>query len=320
MKFLGYLFVAALVSAPAALAGEWKSLDGTEPKKSPPSSSSGGQATVGSKNSTRPQRSTDSNATDPDTALAMMAEKYKNTVGIVVIVGKNRHKKMGTAWAVRPSWFATNSHISDPVKAFLDKGIDVFIAVNKSQKRYRVVEAISHPRYGETKRNFEGKLSFALSHDVGLLKIEGSTSKLFPLATINELRKLASGSRIAYLGFPSENMEGGNVDIHRPLATMQSGIITTISDYWLGDSGFEKNLLLRHNLGAAGGASGSPIFNTRGKVVGILNAGNVIYKYIRDKQGKILFDKGGDPIWERTPSGVMVNFAQRIDLLNNILP
>lgn len=320
MRILELFLVAVVALASHAEAGEWKSLDGTTPETTPSPRSSGSPAVFGIKNSADPQRATGGNVTDPDTALAMMAEKYKHAVGIVVRVGESRQKKMGTAWAVRPSWFATNSHISDPVKVMLDKGIDVFIAVNKSQKRYRVVEAISHPRYGETKRNFEGKLSFALSYDVGLLKIEGSTSKLFPLATINELRKLASGSRIAYLGFPSENMEGGNVDIHRPLATMQSGIITTISDYWLGDSGFEKNLLLRHNLGAAGGASGSPIFNTRGKVVGILNAGNLIYKYIRNKQGKILFDKNGDPRFERAPSAVMVNFAQRIDLLNNILP
>ena len=314
MKFLGFLFVAAVVTAPAAWAGEWKSLDGTESETTtPPSSSSSGSATTGSENSTKTSRSTAGNVADPDTALAMMAEKYKNAVGVVVLVGNSGPQATATAWAVRPSWFATNSHVTEYVKKVQKLGADVFIAINgRPDKRYRVVKVVSHPRYNESKRNFEGKWSLD-GFDVGLLKIEGSVPIYFPVADVSELKKITSGYRIAYLGFPTENLAGGNIDIHSPLATMQSGIITTISDYWLGEGGFEKNFLLRHNLGTTGGASGSPLFNTKGEVVGILDGGNAEKVLVYDKEGK-------SKELRHAPNAVMINTAQRVDLLNDILP
>jgi hypothetical protein len=123
------------------------------------------------------------------------------------------------------------------------------------------------------------------------------------------LRNLDSGYRVAYLGFPMEGMNGGGVDPENPVANMQSGIITSTSDYWLSKVPFEQSLLLSHNLAAAGGSSGSPIFNARGEVVGVLSAGNI----------NLQFDKeSGLPT--RTPSAVLINFAQRIDILRDIYP
>jgi V8-like Glu-specific endopeptidase len=273
----------------------------------------GGSAITGTESSTEPRRSTGGTVQDSDTSLAMMAEKYKNAVGVVVLVGNDGPVPYATAWSISPSWFATNSHVTELVKKAQKHGVDVFIAINRSpDKRYRVVKAVSHPRYNETKRNFEGKSSMG-GFDVGLLKIEGRAPKQFPLADVSELKKIASGYRIAYLGFPIENLAGGNIDIHSPLATMQSGIITTISDYWLGEGGFEKNFLLRHNLGATGGASGSPLFNTRGEVVGILDGGNAAKMIVVNDEGK--------PIGIKSVSdAAMINTAQRVDLLNDILP
>lgn len=66
---------------------------------------------------------------------------------------------------------------------------------------------------------------------------------------------------------------------------------------------------MQHNLGATGGASGSPIFNAKGEIVAILNAGNII--------GSVSFESGNVV---RAPSSVMVNFAQRVDLLRDIWP
>ena len=56
-------------------------------------------------------------------------------------------------------------------------------------------------------------------------------------------------------------------------------------------------------------ASGSPIFNANGEVVGILSAGNII--------GQINLETGKPA---RAPSAVLVNFAQRIDVLRDIYP
>jgi hypothetical protein len=325
MKILGFFILLVIILAPITWAGAQTSIGGVPSGATPSSRSSGssaigGSAIGGSRTSMEPRRSTGEYAPDSDTALRIMAKKYENAVGVVVfvgLVGTDGPIPFGTAWALGPSLFATNSHISRPVKTFLKNGGDVFISINKTKKRLRVIEAVSHPRYKERKRNYEGKKGFSLSYDVGLLKIEGKTSNYFPLADINELKKVDSGYRIAFLGFPTEGYEetgGSNINLNSPLATMQSGIITTVSDYWLGDGGFENNLLLRHNMGAHGGASGSPLFNIRGEVVGILNAGTLRRALVRNTDGKIIGEL------KRSPSAIMINYAQRVDLLKAILP
>jgi S1-C subfamily serine protease len=108
-----------------------------------------------------------------------------------------------------------------------------------------------------------------------------------------------------------EGLSGGGTDFRNPVATMQSGIVTSLTDWWVGGGSFEKTKLVQHNLGATGGASGSPIFNADGKVVGILSAGNII--------GQVQIDGNGDTQVIRAPSAAMINFAQRVDLLNDLL-
>lgn len=89
---------------------------------------------------------------------------------------------------------------------------------------------------------------------------------------------------------------------------MQSGIVTAVTDYWLAPAAFEKRFSVQHNMGATGGASGSPIFNSRGQVVALLNAGNIIGTI--NAQGNVV----------RAPSAAMINYGQRVDLLRDIWP
>jgi hypothetical protein len=41
-----------------------------------------------------------------------------------------------------------------------------------------------------------------------------------------------------------KGMAGGGVEIRNPVATMQSGIITSVTDYWLAQANYEKRLLV----------------------------------------------------------------------------
>jgi S1-C subfamily serine protease len=173
----------------------------------------------------------------------------------------------------------------------------------------RVIEAIVHPKYGQEILNIEGKDPVVPGYDIGLLRVDTAVPNRFRIAGESELRKLDSGYRVAYLGFPMESLSGGGVDSHNPVANMQSGIITSTTDYWLSKAPFDKALLLAHNLAATGGASGSPIFNASGEVVGVLSAGNIVGQ-VSAKTGKIT----------RAPSAALINFAQRIDLLREIYP
>lgn len=247
-------------------------------------------------------------------ALADVAKEYSNAVGLVVIVHPDledgKPTAMATAWAVAPRVFATNSHVSKPVAEVLAKGGSAYVVINRMpDRKLKITRAVVHPRYEKPELNFEGKQTAVPAYDVGLLHVDEDAPKVFRLPARGELERLDSGYRIAYLGFPMEGMAGGGVEMRSPVATMQAGIVTSATDYWLSQASFDKRLLIQHSLGAAGGASGSPIFNARGEVVAILNAGNII--------GVVSFETGNVT---RAPSGVMVNFAQRVDLLRDIWP
>lgn len=246
---------------------------------------------------------------DADERLARVAEDRAAAVAYVVAALPDGKGTSGTAWAVADDLYATNAHVVAAVAQIIKAGGQVQIRVNrKPNLRFDVVGAGIHPRYGDD----------PLGYDVGLLRIDGKAPAVFPVASTAELNRLASGYRIAYLGFPSENLFGSNVNVDEPIATMQSGIVTAVSDFALKDSGFAKNQLVRHNLAAVGGASGSPVFNADGKVVAILNAVNVTTQVVTDEKGKPILDEEGKPKLRRAPSAAQINFAQRIDLLQDI--
>jgi hypothetical protein len=254
---------------------------------------------------------------DSDAQMAAIARQYENCVGLVVLSGTAEDGEpatipMATAWAVGDNVFATNSHVSTPVAEFLEQGHAAFVIINKNPElKFRVTKAVIHPKYDKPLPNVEGKEPAVPAYDVGLLYVEGKVPNKFRIASDAELEQLDSGYRVAYLGFPMEGIAGGGVDYHSPMATMQSGIITSNTDYWLAKAPFAERMLIAHSLGATGGSSGSPVFNVRGEVVGILSAGNIIGQ-VTVVEGKLRPS--------RAPSGVMINYAQRIDALKAIYP
>jgi len=255
-------------------------------------------------------------AQSPDKALAEVAKEYAQAVGVVTIVhptlNNGQPDPFGTAWAIAPRVFATNSHVTEDIPEMLKKGIAVYVVINRTtDKRLRVTKAVVHPKYGKDEFNFEGKPHAlrGIGYDVGLLFVDEDAPKVLKVAPRAELEKLDAGYRVGYMGFPMEGIAGGGVEVRNPVATMQSGIITANTDYWLGQSSFEKRLLVHHNMGSTGGASGSPLFNAKGEVVAILNAGNII------GQAKLI---QGQIQVVRAPSGALINYAQRVDILRDI--
>ena len=247
-----------------------------------------------------------------DEALAEAAQKYEKAVGLVVLVGPEGPLPFGTAWAVGDHVLATNSHVAKPVGEILQRGGAAYVVLNKDpEKKFRITQAVVHPLYEGSHINFDGHESAVPAYDVGLLVVKEELPVAFRIAPTAELRKIRSGYRVAYLGFPAEGLAGGGVDPRNPVATMQSGIVTSMTDWWLGKAEFEKAFLVQHNLGATGGASGSPIFNTKGEVVALLSAGNIT--------GQVEVAADGSFHVIRAPSAVMINFAQRADLLQEFM-
>jgi hypothetical protein len=67
-------------------------------------------------------------------------------------------------------------------------------------------------------------------------------------------------------------------------------------------------LLIQHSVPVTGGASGSPLIDPSGRVIGLVNGGNTTVMKSEDSAtGKT-----------RTPNAALVNFAQRVDLLREL--
>ena len=248
-----------------------------------------------------PRAAPGSEAANADEALMRYAQQYQHAVG-VVLTQVEGGTSFGTAWGVGPNTFATNAHVAGPAAEALAAGRSAVVVINKRPDlKFRVVKAISHPNYGGTQKGLP-------ANDVGILEVDGQIPTWFPVAPVSELQRIDSGYRVAYLGFPvGENMTA--VDPNSPVATMQTGIVTSVTD-WNGGVGTpESRLLVQHNLSSTGGASGSPVFNAKGQVIALHNAGNYAFGVVT---------QGGRSVEQRLKSGLQISYAQRADLLGDI--
>ncbi len=186
-----------------------------------------------------------------------------------------------TAFAVARDILATNAHCTLRAQK---KFSNVSALMNGAPaNRYQVTHTLAHPGYQPGK----------ISPDVGLVRIRGELANLVTIGGSNELSLLSPGVPMFLYGFPGRlNKE------EAPEATFIKGDIGRVTTFNQKLGNFGQNTLLQHSAFSSGGTSGSPIFNTSGRVVGI-NAGG----YTED--GKAL-------------SGY--NFAMRIDLINTLLP
>lgn len=175
------------------------------------------------------------------------------------------------------------------------KEVSASIVINGTHgKNYTISHYQIHKNYGISGTKF--------NPDVAVLTIQEKHNSFFKIAKGEKIKSLKAGDPIAFLGFPMENLMDGNVNVTNPVASMQTGNIVAVSDFDLKDAGKDGNLLIRHNLPAAGGASGSPIFNRNGEVVALLYGINII----RQKNG------------ERAPSPAQINLAVRADLIEGM--
>lgn len=244
-------------------------------------------------------------------------EDTSKGVGIVVVaVPGHAPIPVGTAWLYKTDVLATNAHVALGVKKTLQKlatmklsSVPYYLPNRSKGKSVQIIDFSTHPDYKNIPVNMNGKRPVT-TPDVALMRLKEKLSSPLSVAGKDALENLKPGDAIQYIGFPIENLMGDNVNLNNVLATTKSGTINAVSNWWLGDSGPEANKLIRHDLGATGGASGSPIFNRNGQVIGLVNAGNII-KVIE-------FKKSGKPTIARSPSAVMINFGIRVDLLKGV--
>jgi len=190
---------------------------------------------------------------------------------------------IGTAFAVDDTRLLTNAHIVNAL-VYLDRDLKAFnekygtalrsdwVVVRNKASRLYYKSNYYFIRWYNIHRDWDPNTT--MSPDVGYLQIsEGRMYQKVTLASSSEALRIREGQRIATLGFPGE-LQGGILDNLSPIATFKNGTISalrppsplvTISVY--------NTYIVQHNLDLSGGTSGSPIYDTSGKVIAINNAG-----------------------------------------------
>lgn len=238
------------------------------------------------------------------TSLEMLAQRYLPSVGVVVAgMETGSPIPLGTAWiAAGRGVVITNAHVAEGVaEAHTQAGMSAWVIFSGQSQPCRIRRALIHPEYAQS----QAKGHIIPSCDVAVLELETPPPHAgLPLANRGKLFTLRELQSVAYLGFPMENLAGGT-NLERPKAIAKKGVISSLEDWHMRHSDDPaQRQLIKHDLGVAGGASGSPLFDEAGDVVGIISAGNMEQLY--DPQAKRM---------RRTPNGVLLNFAQRIDVL-----
>jgi hypothetical protein len=201
--------------------------------------------------------------------------------------GKTIESASGTAWSVAPGLLATNAHVADQLEgsALIARSSDP-VPVD-----LRIIDARVHPGYRqfddllETYRPFDFNggafLSLTNPYDVALLRLhpEDVARQAAPLALapLGVLTELGAGAQVAMIGFPVEGRVGGGTDVDQPEPDQRAGTVARMSNVFFGRAEDPSHaLVLSYSFASAGGASGSPVFDRRNRVVGLISSGDVL--------------------------------------------
>ncbi|MCC7346774.1 MAG: FHA domain-containing protein, partial [Variibacter sp.] len=136
----------------------------------------------------------------------------------------------GTAFPVAADLLATNAHVADQFND-LKAGEKLFVrAPGQGGKAYQVTEVKLHPGYAafntftsedplfvtssrDCPRCIPVRLRGSLSYDVATMKVTAAEplSPIVPIASRDELNKLAAGMAVGIAGYPTERIQGGEI-------------------------------------------------------------------------------------------------------------
>lgn len=219
----------------------------------------------------------------------------------------------GTAFPIGQHLLATNSHVGELYEELQPGQKMVVRSPGRDGKIYQVIGHTLHPGYRAlTAFKEQDYLRLRATqldvpgYDVALLQVKEDlpANAILDLATLDELQSLTPGAVIATAGYPMEGVVGSPAQSYGATPELHVGTITGFTDFFFLPTDFARSQLMHHDLPAAGGSSGSPIVGRSGHVVALLNAGNS-------------YSPGEGQA--RVPSGVLVNYGQRVDMLRHLL-
>lgn len=260
--------------------------------------------------------------------LPEIMEAARNSVFLVVFRGADGGETgVGTAFVVASGTLATNAHVANwfdrlgegeslVLRSAAEDGadpVDIVVTGTNNHPGYAAFSELWRdyvPVRLNASKGVDPVRSAGSACDLALLTVSPSATlgPALPMATTEHQAALTPGHAVASVGFPMEGMAMEGVNIRRPVPQSQIGRVTALTTFFNtseDETEFgpgQRNILLQHSIPGTGGASGSPIINGAGEVVGVLSAVNFA-----------LVDG------QRIPTGVGVNYAQRATLLEELL-
>lgn len=225
---------------------------------------------------------------------------------------------VGTGFAVASTTLVTNAHVIDGLVDWSDYIYD-YNQENRTEWQVSWVVVQNLATSISVNSNFFF-IDWALSHDdwdgdtrspdVGVLETyEAYISRRVTLATSSAASRLKVGAPIATLGFPGELQGGDDPYNFFPIATFKHGTVSALRPRFedLRYSAPRDTYIIQHNFDTTGGTSGSPIFDSSGRVVAINNAG---------MEAQFNVEVEGD--WPRIAQGSL-GFGIRADKIHEVL-
>ena len=242
---------------------------------------------------------------------------------LVILRDASGHERgVATAFPIAANMLGTAAHVTEDRDHFQAGEKMLVRAPGPNGRTWEVVEHRRHPSYElfdqfmtedglvveSTKTNAEPgglrPLTWVNGYDVGVLRVEGPPlSPILELATPQEIAALRAGDPLAYAGYPAQNITGSEVSALGATPQIRTGSLTALTDFFSMPADTSEQRLVNHNMGTTVGASGSPIISTSGRVVALHNKSNYI-------------SAPGAP---QVPSGALINYAQRSDMLADLL-
>jgi Trypsin-like peptidase domain len=224
-------------------------------------------------------------------------------------------RQFGSASPIGPDTLATNAHVAAMFDELKPDERMFVRSPGPNGREYAVIGAVKHPGY-EAFQKFLAQDQFYVDdfrlsggdigdYDVAILKVAPGSNlgPILELASPAELVALKPGSPLAMAGYPAEGITGAEVQARGATPIYSVGMVTALTDMFMMPADPAHRHLVHHNLPATGGSSGSPMVGPDGKIAAFLNSGN-------------LFSIPG--VRERIPNAVLINHAQRSDLLADL--
>lgn len=188
---------------------------------------------------------------------------------------------VGTGWVIAEGKLATNAHVAE---SLLENAMEGRLVAKRSwsDRDELALSASSiriHPAYGpwnarlkrvvvrnENDPSAARSMSFIPIADVAIVEVEaGETATPLTLADPTKVEPVLSEA-VVYLGFPHENISGF------PTLHAVPGHVTAKTDFFFQRAPWRDSYLIHYCGPVVGGASGSPMLNRAGQVIGLISA------------------------------------------------